>query len=78
MTIRTAIAPALLMLAAVLALSACGNKGPLVLPEENTAETVDGGSFEDEAPPATDESLDEADVPPTDAAGDGPPGNDGR
>ncbi|TDK22738.1 sugar transporter [Luteimonas aestuarii] len=74
MKTRPAIAPAIVLFAFVFALSACGNKGPLVLPDEAAQDT-----FEDEAPmpmPA-DEVPADADAPPVDA-GDVPQDDDGR
>lgn len=51
MNIRTA----LLLLLASLALAACGNKGPLVLPDETEAEAAyDDASAEDDAGEAGD------------------------
>lgn len=72
MTIRTSIAPAILALATVLALSACGNKGPLVLPDPAAQDADDDGSAV-----TTDDAFDDAQTPPTDA-GDDPQDDDGR
>lgn len=53
MNIRTA----LLLLLASLALAACGNKGPLVLPDETEAEAAyDDASAEDDAGEAGDDA----------------------
>ena len=71
---------ALLALFAALALAACGNKGPLVLPDEDAAEDVSGEAAEEadatDATDATDAADDGTQTgTPVDATG---PADDGR
>lgn len=68
---------ALLALFAALALAACGNKGPLVLPDEDAYEEVsDEPAEEADAADAVDAVDDESDAePPVD---DADPAGDGR
>jgi predicted small lipoprotein YifL len=54
----------------LLALSACGNKGPLVLPDRADAD-VDAAVYE---MPADAEAADDRDGDDDDAVGDDPPG----
>ena len=64
--------PVLILLALLaLSLSACGNRGPLVLPSPDESETVP----DDDVAPDPAESADEAadDVPADDAGNDGDP-----
>lgn len=65
---------ALLALSLSLALSACGNKGPLVLPSETDAVEVDddGGASDD-----TGDAVIEEDADAGNAGGDGDPAGDG-
>lgn len=67
---------ALLALFAVLALAACGNKGPLVLPDEDASEEVSDEAVEEAD--ATDDVGDEAEAETETPVDDADPAGDGR